>query len=404
MQSESWRRNLYTIAIAEFLVIMGFSLYSPLLPIYMQKLGGLSSNEAALWSGIATGGSGLAMVISAPIWGTIADRWGRKPMLLRAQFGAAGVVALFLMAPNIYLLTGFRIVQGVFTGTVSAASALVASCTPREKLPNSMGILMGAIFAGQTVGPLAGGFLADNFGYTVAFIVTSGLLASGGLIVLFLAREKFEKPTKSEHILGKGLLRLAFSRQIFPLLLVLAALSIGPQIVSPVLPLIIADLQPEGGAASAAGQAFALLGVIAAASSLVFGRFNGRVSIRTILMVCCIGTGLLYLPSIWANSALQLVLFFGFTGLLTGGIMTSSNSLVGLTVPASQQGIAYGLSQSATALGAGLGPFLGGGLGAVMGLRYIFCISAVIFGLAGFLTYKLIPETLGKRNRSTTES
>ncbi len=154
MQSESWRRNLYAVAIAEFIVLVGFTLSNPLLPIYMQKLGGFGVNEAAFWSGIAIGASGLAMVITAPIWGTLADRWGRKPMLIRAQLGGAIVVALFLIAPNIYFLTGFRILQGVFTGTVAAASALIASQTPPGKLPYSMGIFMGAIFAGQTIGPL----------------------------------------------------------------------------------------------------------------------------------------------------------------------------------------------------------------------------------------------------------
>jgi MFS transporter, DHA1 family, multidrug resistance protein len=397
MQSRTWRRNLYAIAVAEFIVLLGFTLYSPLLPIYMQKLGGFSVNEAAFWSGIATGTSGLTMVITAPIWGVVADRWGRKPMLIRAQFGGAVIVALFLVAPNIYFLTGFRILQGIFTGTVAAASALIASQTPRDKLPYSMGILMGAVFAGQTIGPLVGGFLADHFGFQTAFIVTSCLLGAGGLMVLLLVHETFKRPEASERVSGKGIMQLAFSRQILPLLIVLAALSIGPQIILPILPLIISTLHPAGGAASAAGEAFALLGVITAISSLVFGHFNSRMSIRKVLIFCCIGTGMLYLPSIWAGSALKLILLVGMTGLLMGGIVTSSNSLVSVAVPVSQQGIAYGLSQSASALGAGAGPFLGGVLASVVGLNHVFGISSAVFLLAGLLAYRLIPGSLGKR-------
>jgi DHA1 family multidrug resistance protein-like MFS transporter len=306
-------------------------------------------------------------------------------------------VALFLLAPNIYFLTGFRFLQGVFTGTVAAASALVASQSPRDKIPYSMGILMGAVFAGQTIGPLVGGFLADNFGFQTAFIVTSCLLGAGGLMVLFLVKENFQRPEASERVSGKGIMQLALSRQILPLLIVLAALSIGPQIVSPILPLIMATLNPVGGAASAAGEAFALLGVITAVSSLVFGHFNTRLSIRKVLIFCCIGTGLLYLPSIWAGSALQLILLVGMTGLLNGGIVTSSNSLVGTAVPVSQQGIAYGMSQSASALGAGLGPFLGGVLAPVVGLHRVFGISSAIFLLAGLLVFRLIPKSLGQR-------
>jgi MFS transporter, DHA1 family, multidrug resistance protein len=398
MQSELWRRNLYIIAFAEFIVLVGFSLFNPFLPLYMQELGGLGSDKAAFWAGIATGGSGLAMFISSPIWGIIADRWGRKPMLLRSQFGGAVVVSLFIVAPNIYFLVGFRMLQGVFTGTVAAASALIATMTPRNKLPYSMGILMGAVFAGQTIGPLLGGFMADNVGFEGTFILTSCLLSIGGLIVLILVKEDFQRPTRSQQISLTGLIRVAFSCNILPLLIVLAALSIGPQIASPVLPLIIGSLSRKGGAASASGEAYALLGVIAAFSSLVFARFQGLFSIRTILCLCCVGTGLLYIPPIFANSVIQLIIFIGITGLLNGGIITSSNSLVSLAVPLNQQGIAYGLSQSANSLGSGLGPLVGGVLAPVIGLRHIFGVTSGIFVLVGLLVLVVLRRPVKETN------
>jgi MFS transporter, DHA1 family, multidrug resistance protein len=111
-----------------------------------------------------------------------------------------------------------------------------------------------------------------------------------------------------------------------------------------------------------------------------------------VLIVCCIGTGLLYLPPIWANSTTQVIIMFGLTGLLTGGIMTSSNSLVGLAVPIAQQGIAYGLSQSANSLGSGLGPFIGGGLAPLIGFRHIFGVTAGVFIIVGLLAIKLLPR------------
>jgi DHA1 family multidrug resistance protein-like MFS transporter len=404
MQIESWRRNLYIIAIAEFIVLLGFSLFLPFMPLYIQKIGGFGSKEAAFWTGIATGCAGLAMFISSPIWGIIADRWGRKPMLLRAQFGGAAVVALFIITPNIYFLVGFRLLQGLFTGTVAAASALIAAMTPRNKLPLSMGILMAAVFGGQTLGPLAGGFMADKFGFTVTFIVTSCLLSAGGLIILFFVKENFERPVKEQRTSISGLAKLASSRDILPLLMVLSALSVGPQIVSPVLPLIISGLNPAGEAASASGAAYALLGVIAAISSIVFGRFRGQWSTRTILAFCCLGTGLLYIPPIWASSTTQLIVLIGITGLLSGGIITSSNSLVSLSVPVARQGIAYGLSQSASSLGSGLGPFIGGGLAPFIGLRYVFAVTAGIFVMVGILCQKLIPQYRFRANAVEKET
>ena len=107
---QSWQKNLYIIGAAEFIVIMGFSFAQPFMPLFIKELGNYTDNEAAFWSGIAAGGSGIAMFLSSPIWGILADRWGRKAMLLRAQFGSAVVLALAALSPNIYVFIALRIV------------------------------------------------------------------------------------------------------------------------------------------------------------------------------------------------------------------------------------------------------------------------------------------------------
>jgi MFS transporter, DHA1 family, multidrug resistance protein len=401
MPEEHWRKNLYITAIAEFIVLVGFSLFLPFMPLYMQQVGGFNAEDSAFWSGIANGCSGLAMFLSSPVWGIMADRWGRKPMLLRAQFGGVMVVIFYIFTPNIYLLVFFRTLQGLFTGTVSAASALVAASTPRKKLPFAMGILMASVLAGQTLGPLLGGFLADNYGFTATFIVTACLLLSGGLIILLLVKEDFQRPAAGTRNSFRSMVSMAFSRDILPLLMVLSALSIGPQIVSPVLPLIIGSMSHSGGAASASGTAYALMGVVGAVSALVFGKIHGRFAIRSILVFSCIGTGLFFLLPIWADSTLKLILLVGLTSLFSGGIITSSNSLVSLAVPAAQQGIAYGLSQSASSLGGAIGPFIGGGMAPLIGLRNVFAVTAGMFILVGFFVSRAIPGSLGKTQDNT---
>ena len=245
--------------------------------------------------------------------GIVADRWGRKPMLLRAQIGGAVIAGLFILAPNIYFLVAFRILQGLFTGTIAAASALVASLTPKDKMPFSMGILMGAVFEGQTIGPLLGGFLAGTLGYTATFVVTACLLLSGGLIILFYVKESFQQPTEKQRTNIRDLLRLASSRKVLPLLLIIAVLGIGTQILTPILSLAVSEVSQAGRAEIAAGQAFALMGLISAVSSVVFGRLSGRIPLRRILIISSIGTGLLYIPPIFATSAIQLTVFIGIT-------------------------------------------------------------------------------------------
>ncbi len=390
MTSESWRRNLYAIFIAQFIVMMGFSFVDPFMPLFIQELGAFTNQQAAFWAGIVTSIHGGAMFFSSPLLGIVADRWGRKPMVLRAMLGSAVVLGVIGLAPNIYYIVGLRFIQGLLSGTVAAASALVAASAPRDKMPLAMGLLMVAVFMGTSIGPLLGGLLADSVGYKTTFFITGGLLFLGGLIVLLFVKEKFERPTAGQRPSLSSLLRLAKSKEMLPLLLALSALHAGPRMVTPIISLFIRELDPKGMAATASGLAFCFMCVISAVSAIIAGRLGGHISLKKILVISCLGTGLLYLPPMWARTVTQLVIFIALTGLLKGGLMASSNALVGLSVPQNQQGVAYGLAHSANAFGGGLGPLIGGSLAPLLGLRPVFGVTAGFFVLIGVAVRKLL--------------
>ncbi|MBI2288539.1 MAG: MFS transporter [Chloroflexi bacterium] len=390
MVLESWRRNLYAIFVAELVVLTGFSFANPFMPLFIQELGNFTNEQAAFWGGIASGASGIAMFFSAPLWGIIADRWGRKPMVLRAIFGGSTVLALMGLSPNIYYLIGFRFAQGVLSGTVAAASALVAALTPRNKMPFAMGLITLAMFTGQTVGPFLGGFLADLYGYRTTFFITGALLFIGGLVVLFLVKENFQRPAGGHSASPGDIWRLATSKKIFPLLLVLGTLHIAPQMVSPIIPLFIRELDPEGAVATMAGLAFSFMGGVAILSTLAAGRLGERITMKKMLVFSCVVTGLLYLPPMWAGTVGQILIFIALSGLFKGGLMVASNALIGLSVPLTQQGLAYGLGQSANSLGNGLGPMIGGSLANLVGLRPVFGFAGLFFIAVGILAARLL--------------
>ena len=388
MASVSWRRNLYVMFAAEFIVIMGFSFIMPFLPLYIQGLGNFTNSEAALWSGISMGVSSIALFISGPIWGVVSDRVGRKPMVLRALLGSAVIQTLAALAPNIYIFVALRFLLGLFSGTVPAASALVASTAPRDKTPFAMGLLMLSVFLGNTIGPSIGGVLGEVFGFQNSFFVSSGLLLIAGLGVLMLVKEKFERPL-TENSLG-DIWRLLGSRTMLPLLVVICVIGMSQNVVQPVITLFIKELNPAGSASTSAGLAFAFLGLTASASSLISGRLGRRFSLRKVLAFSCLGAALLYLFPIFVTTATQLIVIVGLMGLFQGANSTSTSSLIGLSLPVSQQGIAYGLSQSAVSLGNGIGPIIGGGLVPLLGFRYVFTVSAGLFLTASLLVTRYV--------------
>ncbi len=403
MTNRSWQRNLYIIFFTEVIMQIGMSFVNPFMPLLVQELGNFnSSRETALWAGIVTGVSGIAMFLSAPLWGILADRSGRKPMLLRSIFGTAIVVSLTAFASNIYYLVALRFANGLLSGIKPAIYALVSTTTPREKLPWAMGLISLGTFIGTTLGPLIGGYLADKIGFRYTFLTTVAILIICGLVVIFFAWEKFERPAQVQAFSLHRIWGLAISRQMVPILVVEFALQASPQMVSPIIPLVIKDLDPIGkAAATQTGLALGLMGVTAGIAAFVTGRLGGNISLKKILVVSCLAGALLYLPPLWAVTVAQLIIFVALTGVPKGGLITSASAVVGLSVSQSQQGIGYGIAHSAKSLGNGVGPLLGGSLGRLIGLKPVFGVAGGLFAIASVLVARQLTDEPPKKPQHT---
>jgi DHA1 family multidrug resistance protein-like MFS transporter len=185
-----WKRNLTALWLAEFVAIFGFSFAFPFLPLYLhQDLAVRTTHDLALWTGVIGGASGLSMTIASPVWGVLADRYGRKPMLVRAMLGGAITVGLMSIAQAAPQLLALRTVQGATSGTVPAATALAAAETPRSRVAWSMGVLSSAVALGGATAPLIGGLAAVVFGLRAVFLGAGVLLALSSLPVLLVVRE-----------------------------------------------------------------------------------------------------------------------------------------------------------------------------------------------------------------------
>ena len=195
MKLEVWQKNVFAIALSQFVGLMGGNFVFPFMPFYIQELGVTKEGEVAFWTGLMATSSGATLFIFSPFWGMLADRYGRKRMLLRAYLG--GIVALMLqgLAQNVWQLALLRALQGSLMGTIPAATALVAASTPKRELASSMGILQMAIFASQSTGPLMGGFLAATIGIRTTFFVTGALFTIPFFIVVAMVEEQFERPS-----------------------------------------------------------------------------------------------------------------------------------------------------------------------------------------------------------------
>lgn len=394
--STSWQRNLWAIWFAEFASIIGFSSVLPILPFYVQELGVTSPDAVKFWSGVIFSAHAVTMAVMAPIWGSLADRYGRKPMVERAMFGGALVIGLMTLARSAPQLALLRAFQGMLTGTVAAANTLVASTAPRERVGYAMGLLQMAIYLGSSVGPLLGGFIADQWGFHATFLTTSALLLAGGLMVVFRVHEDFSPPPRSGESAGTTIwsnLRLVFSS--LPLVSVLGVrflMRLAARALSPMMPLIVQSLAPAGAAATLSGLVQGVNSAAGAAGSVLLGRLSDRRGERWVLLLCALGSAALHIPQYFVRDVSTLILLQAGSGFVMGGTITALSATLAALAPSGRQGTVYGMESTIVSVANAVGPMLSTALALIGGLRMPFLGAATLFALAGLVTARLLPR------------
>ncbi len=400
---ESWKRNLYVVWVAELVAIAGFSFVFPFLPYYVQELGVTNLEQVELWSGLLFAAQAIPMAIFSPIWGSLADRYGRKLMVERAMFGGAIVLAAMGFVQNVQQLVILRAIQGSLTGTVAAATTLVASSTPRERSGYALGLLQMAVWSGASLGPLLGGVVADTWGYRAAFWTTGILLFVGGLTVWWLVEEDFIPPsrdrTKPNSGFWDGLKLVVRDRRLVSLFSIRVIVRLAIRTLGPILPLFVQSLVPT---ATRIASLTGLIGGVQAATSAVgavtLGRASDRLGYRRVLLVCAAGGAVLYVPQFFVTSPWQLLVLQGAVGLVMSGVLASISALLANLAPEKRQGAVYGVDASVVSIANGIGPMLGATLAATLGLRAPFLLSAMALGLASLLAWFLVPGIVPAKN------
>ncbi|NLD44982.1 MAG: multidrug efflux MFS transporter [Chloroflexi bacterium] len=379
-----WKRNLVVLCGAQLLTLVGFSLYTSFIPYYVQQMGTYSDEAALSWTAAIQTAGALAMMVAAPIWGSLADRYGRKMMLLRAT-GAATVVA-FLMGQvqSPAQLLALRAVQGIFCGTSAAAMTLVATSTPDAVLGRALGVMQMVNYVSQAVGPFIGGLAADAYGYRAVFPISSALMLTSLVGIIFFvheARERTGQPARRERVrLGRGMLRNLVGADALILIGALAGTSLAASTLSPVLSLYIKSLAPGSEhLATLAGALTSVASITASVAAFGIGYVGDRFGQKRALIVCTFGVAAVAIPQAFVSTATQLAILRAVHGIFVGGIMPTANALLAQATSKERRGSVLGLASGAQAGGRALGPTLGAGAAAAWGMGSTFLLNGAVF-------------------------
>jgi len=383
----SWERTTWVAAATQFVTMIGFGLSMPFIPLYVQALGVHDRAEVALWSGVLAGSSALALAFMAPIWGALADRYGRKAMLVRSMLGGAVIIAAMGFVENVWQLLGLRLIQGAVTGSQAAAAALVAGVVPASHAGFALGLIATAVQVGNTVGPAVGGVAVGPLGFRGSFVVAGVLLLIAGVVAVLWIDEPPHVRARARQAASGGLCAGMVEAFRWPDFRVLLVLLIGMQFVYSaavgLLPIYMQDIgRPEWLTPElASGLSITATAITAAVSMPFLGRWTDRHGPGNLLVVSLAGSGVVLIvqalvPTIGVFLALRAVL-----GVWLAGTTASTSVLTKLLAPIGREGTAFGATSAAQGLGWGLGPILGSVLVALSGIPLLYVLCGLLMGI-----------------------
>jgi DHA1 family multidrug resistance protein-like MFS transporter len=365
----------------------------PFVSLFIAELGNFSRFQLNIYSGLAFGVTFISQAIVSPFWGSLADQKGRKLMCMRASGVMACTICSIGFAQSVWMIIGMRFLQGVFSGYINNATAMMAGETPHSKSGWVMSAMTTAGVAGNLVGPLLGGVLSSAFGYRIPFFITGGLMFCVFLSTWFLTTEHFT-PIKKEamkpmkeiiHELDNPLL-------IFVMFLTTMIVTSSTMSIDPIISLYVRQLMGgHGNIAFVAGIVAATpgLGTMIAASKV--GHTMDRIGPEKVLRIGIMAAFILFIPMTFTQSPWALAFWRFLLGLANAALMPATQTVLTLDVPTEAFGRIFSYNQSFQAAGAVMGSILGSFISGISSYQMVFIITGLTL-LVNFALVMLVKQ------------
>ncbi|MBZ3777001.1 MFS transporter [Lentilactobacillus otakiensis] len=375
-----WKKNMWALWFGNFATGAGASMSMPFLPLFISTMGNFPKWELTLYAGLAFSGVFLSQAIVSPLWGNLADKTGRKPMLLRAAIGMTISATLTGLSPNVWFLIIIRFIQGTFSGYINNAYALIASEVPTKDSGKTMGTLTTGNVGGQLIGPIIGGYLSGIFGYRLPFYMFGFMMFLASLSTWFFVKEDFT-PIKKGAKTGmrdafKGIVhkRVVWAMIISSMLVMAATTSINP-----IISLFVKELMHNhGNIAFTSGVIAALPGIATIFVAPSLGRLGDHIGPEKILLVGLLFSAVIYFPMFFTAGVVMLGILRFLIGIANAALLPITQTVMTLEAPARSVSRIFSYNQSFQAMGAVVGPMLASGVAGILDYRYVFLMTTLL--------------------------
>lgn len=376
-----WKKNLFVLSIAVLIAGIAFSEIMPFLSLYINTLGNFSHQQLNFWSGIVYSGTFIVSAVVSPWWGKLADKKGRKPMILRAGIGMSVVIACMGLVQNVWQLLLLRMLQGVFAGFISNSNALVATETPKTNSGQALGTIASATTAGTLLGPLVGGALTSFFSYRITFMITGGLLLLCSILVLFFVHEDDFKPVTAKKLdKASGVIKsLRSPHLIFGLLLTTLIIQAANNSINPIVSLYVRQLlNGHDNVVFISGVIAALPGIATFLVASRFGALGDKIGTHKIIVAGFIAASIFFFLTAFVRNTVELGILRFLVGFSDACLFPQVQTMLTKNSPAAVTGRIFSWNQSAMYIGNIVGPLLGSFVSGMFNYSMVFIVTTVI--------------------------
>jgi DHA1 family multidrug resistance protein-like MFS transporter len=400
-----WKQNLAVCVFGSFTTAVSLTMLLPFLPIFVEQLGITQKAAIVQWSALAFGATFLGTGLTAPLWGHLGDRYGRKPMLVRAAVGMTLIMSLIGLSHTIAQLVLLRLAAGLVGGYASSSMLLVATQTPKERAGWALGVLSTGALTGNLIGPLVGGVLPTLIGIRNTFFAGGTVIGTAMLATIFLVREdrqsirsapSVEDPSAMSQPLQQRSVRIVVAAMLSTAMLVLLA----NMSIEPIITVYLETLKVTK------GRLVLDAGFIMAASAFGsilmaprFGRLADRIGGWKVISLCLLATSVTLVPQAFVTQWWQLGILRFLLGMCLAGLLPSVAKVIRHSIPERQLGKVLGYSQSSQYAGQVIGPLMGGAMGAHFGMRSVFLATGamtLVGAAANWICEQLVRKQDGK--------
>ncbi|GAY72252.1 multidrug resistance efflux pump PmrA [Lentilactobacillus kosonis] len=353
-----WQKNMRALWFGNFATGAGASMSLPFLPLFISQMGNFPKWELTLYAGAAFAVTFLTQAIVSPLWGNLADRTGRKPMLLRASIGMTISATLTGFSPNVWVLILIRGIQGTFSGYINNAYALVASEVPTQQSGVAMGKMTTGTVGGQLIGPIIGGYLAGVFGYRIPFFIFGFMMFCASMITLFFVKEDFKPVAKKVKSGIKDAFKgIAHKRVVWAMFASSLLIQAATNSINPIISLFVKQLMHnQGNVALISGIIAALPGIATLFAAPKLGSLGDRVGPQRVLLWGLVFSGVVFFPMFFVSSVGWLGVLRFLIGIADAALLPVVQTVLTLESPTDSVSRIFSYYQSAQAFGCVVGP------------------------------------------------